>query len=147
MKTETRMISLTVLALLTLCLLNVAAASTSNPATAPHSKIATDVKTRTPTTLTFTCPTTAQVNQSYAVSGSFTVGSKGVGGAYIWPQCVLNGQWYTFGHPYTTDFNGNFADTWTSSVAGVQHFRVMYFGDYAGQYAASVSKVVTVIVS
>jgi len=144
MKMKTRMISLSILALLTLCLLNVAAAS---PATTPHSKIVTDVKTVTPTRLMFTCPTTAQVNQSYAVSGSLTAGGKGVGSAYIWPQCVLNGQWYTFGHPYTTDFNGNFADTWTSSVVGVQHFRVIFFGDYAGQYAASVSKVVTVTVS
>ena len=141
---KTRMISLSILALLTICVLNVAAASS---ATAPHSKIVTDVKTVTPTRLMFACPTTAQVNQSYAVSGSLTIGGKGVGGAYIWPQCVLNGQWYTFGHPYTTDFNGNFADTWTSSVAGVQHFRFIYFGDYAGQYAASVSNVVTVIVS
>ena len=144
---KTRMISLSILTLLTLCLLNVAAASTSNPATAPHSKIVTGVKTMTPTRLTFNCPTTAQVNQSYAVSGFFTVGGKGVGGAYIWPQCVLDGQWYTFGHPYTTDFNGKFADTWTSSEAGVQHFRVIYLGDYAGQYAASVSNVVTVTVS
>ncbi|HXY87132.1 MAG TPA: hypothetical protein VEG44_01690 [Candidatus Acidoferrales bacterium] len=144
MKMKTRMISLSILALLTICVLNVAAASS---ATAPHSKIVTDAKTVTPTRLMFACPTTAQVNQSYAVSGSLTIGGKGVGGAYIWPQCVLNGQWYTFGHPYTTDFNGNFADTWTSSVAGVQHFRVIYFGDYAGQYAASVSHVVTVTVS
>ena len=131
---KTRMMSLSILALLTICLLNVAAAS---PATAPHSKIVTNVKTVTPTRLMFTCPTTVQVNQSYAVSGSLTIGGNGVGGAYIWPQCVLNGQWYTFCHPYTTDFNGNFSDTWTSSVAGVQHFRVIYFGDYAGQYAAS----------
>ena len=144
---KTRMISLSILVLLTICLLNVVGASPSNLAAAPHSKIVTDVKTTIPTRLMFTCPTTAQVNQSYAVSGSFTVGGKGVGGAYIWPQCVLDGQWYTFGHPYTTDFNGNFADTWTSSVVGVQHFRVIYFGDYAGQYAASVSNVVTVTVS
>ena len=144
---KTRIISLSILALLTICLLNVAVASPSNPEAAPHSKIVTDVKTRTPTTLTFTCPATAKVNQSYAVGGSLTAGGKGAGGAYVWPQCVLNGQWYTFGHPYTTDFNGNFADTWTSSVAGVQHFRFIYFGDYAGQYAASVSNVVTVIAS
>ncbi|MGB8311327.1 MAG: hypothetical protein WCE81_05635 [Halobacteriota archaeon] len=53
MNMKTGMIGLSILALLTLCLPNVAAASTSNPTTAPHSEFATDATTQQITTLTF----------------------------------------------------------------------------------------------
>jgi hypothetical protein len=45
MKMRTRIISLSILAILTVCLLNVAAASATTPTAAPHSKIATVVNT------------------------------------------------------------------------------------------------------
>jgi len=45
MKMNTRIIGLSILAILTVCLLNVAAASATTPTAAPHSKIATVVDT------------------------------------------------------------------------------------------------------
>jgi hypothetical protein len=45
MKMKTRIISLSILAILTVCLLNVAAASATTPTAAPHSKIVTVVNT------------------------------------------------------------------------------------------------------
>lgn len=45
MKMRTRIISLSISAILTVCLLNVAAASATTPTAAPHSKIATVVNT------------------------------------------------------------------------------------------------------
>ena len=45
MKMRTRIISLSILAILTVCLLNVAAASATTPTAAPHSKIVTVVNT------------------------------------------------------------------------------------------------------
>ena len=46
-------LSSSIIAILTLCLLNFAAASPTNPGTAPHSKIVTDVKAQQPTMPTF----------------------------------------------------------------------------------------------
>ena len=97
MKMKTRMISLSILAILTLCLLNVTAASTSNPTTAPHSKIVTDVKAQQPTTLTFTAPAQVKVNEWFDVSGSLTAGGTGVSGATInCPRHCREGKWSTF---------------------------------------------------
>jgi hypothetical protein len=144
MKMKTRMISLSIVAILTLCLLNVVAASTSNPTTAPHSKIVTDVKAQQPTTLTFTAPAQANVKEWFNVSGSLTAGGKGVSGAIIKWQQLWQGKWNTFGN-FTTDSNGNFTGQIESPAAGDVQFRVTYDGD--SQYAPAVSNVVTITFS
>jgi len=139
MKKETRMISLSVLSILTLCLLNVTAASPSNHATA------TNVKATIPTTLTFNCPTQAKVNKSIDYSLSLTSGGTGVSGAIIHTQYLeANGQWTTLG-THTTDSNGNFAGIFIMYATGVYTYRVTYDGD--SQYASSVSNEVVVTAS
>jgi len=144
MKMKTRMISLSILAILTLCLLNVAAASTSNPTTAAHSKIVTDATARQPTTLTFTAPAQARVNTWFDVSGSFTAGGKGVSGAIINIQQLWQGAWGTFSN-FTTDSNGNFAGQIESPTTGDVHNRVTYDGN--SQYAPSVSNEIVTTIS
>ena len=137
-------ISLSTIAILTFCLLNVATASTGNPATAPHNKIVTDVKGQQPTTLMFSCPMQANVKEWFNVSGSLTAGGKGVSGAIIKWQELWQGKWNTFGN-FTTDSNGNFAGQIQSPAAGDVQFRVTYDGD--SQYAPAVSNAVTITFS
>jgi hypothetical protein len=139
-------LSLSIIAISTTCLLNVAAASTINPATALHSKIVTDVKGQQPTMLTFDCPTQANVNIWFDVSGSLTSGGTGVSSADILVQSIdtNNGQWYTFGHD-ATDSTGFFASSISCSVTGDQYYRVAYNGN--SQYAPAVSNVVMVTFS
>jgi len=146
MKMKTRIIGLAILALLTLCLLNVAAASTTNPATAPHSKIVTDVKGQQPTTLTFTSPAQVKVNESYTVSGSLTSGGTGVSGATInfQYQYLDSGRWVTLWTD-TTNSNGNIADKVAAHQTGDHHNRLTYDGN--SQYAPAVSNEVVVTVS
>ena len=79
MNIKTIMTSLSI-AILTLCLLNVAAATTSNPASVPHSKIVADAAASQPTTLTFTAPAQAKINKWVTGSGSLTEGEFQYGG-------------------------------------------------------------------
>ncbi|MGB8310503.1 MAG: hypothetical protein WCE81_01410 [Halobacteriota archaeon] len=139
-------ISLSIIAISTLCLLNVAAASTINPATAPHSKIVTDVKGQQPTTLTFNCPTHAKVNEWVYFTGSLTSGGTGLSNTLVSCQYeyLKNGNWATFTSGMT-DSNGNIVGGIKPSVTGDQYYRLSYDGN--SQYAPSVSDVVMVTVS
>jgi len=140
---KTIMTSLSI-AILTLCLLNVAAATTSNPASVPHSKIVADAAASQPTTLTFTAPAQAKVKESFVTSGSLTAGDKGVSGAIIKIHTIQNGQWVNFGNS-TTDSGGNFRGSITTFTPGDHHYKVTYDGD--SQYAPSASNEVVVTVS
>jgi len=144
MKMKTRMISLSVLAILTICLLNVTAASPSNPTTASYTKIVTDVKAQQPTTLTFTAPAQAKVNEWFNVSGSLTAGGTGVSGALINIQQLWQGKWNTFGN-FTTDSDGIFVGTISSPATGYVQNRVTYDGN--SQYVPSLSNEVVTTVS
>ena len=138
-------LSLSIIAILTLCLPNVTTASTSNPATAPHSKIVTDVKGQQPTTLTFTVDAQATVNTWYNYSGSLTAGGTGVSGAVIHLQQKWhNITWMTIFND-TTDSNGNFAGQIISYSTGDRDHRVTYDG--YGQYAPSISNEVHTTIS
>jgi hypothetical protein len=87
MKKETRIISSPILAVLTLCLLNIAAASTIATAT-PHSTIVTGVKTdvnvkQSPATLTINAASGNSINGSITItfSGRLTdANGNGIGG-------------------------------------------------------------------
>ncbi len=144
MKMKTRMISLSVLAILTICLLNVTAASPSNPTTAPHSKVVTDVKAQQPTTLTLTAPTQAKLLEKFYIGVSLTAGGTGVSGAIIHIQELSQGQWLTF-TSHTTDSKGNYVGQLICNTAADYHFRVTYDGN--SQYEPAVSNVVVVTAS
>ncbi|MGB8310968.1 MAG: hypothetical protein WCE81_03770 [Halobacteriota archaeon] len=135
MKKETRMISLSILAILTLCLLNVATASTINPATAPRSKIVTDVKAKqTHYELTFNAPQVVYYARTFNVSGTLTADGTGVSGAHIdsQEQNPKLGGWWTFGNGYTTDSNGNYYGWMELGDRGEHFIRANYDAIVAG---------------
>ncbi|MGB8310975.1 MAG: hypothetical protein WCE81_03805 [Halobacteriota archaeon] len=144
MRMKNAIISLSILAIFTLCVPNVVVASESNPTTALHSKIVTDTKAYQLTTLTFTAPAQAKVNEWFNYGGSLTAGGKGVGGALIHVQYVWNGRWTTFSN-FTTDSDGSWIRKIEPYTTGDYHFRAIYDGD--DLYAPSVSNEVVVIVS
>ena len=124
--------------------MNVVGASTNKPITPAYyayEKVATALQ---PTTLTFTAPARAKVNEWFDISGSLTAGGKGVGGALIHVQASSQGNWDTFGN-LTTNSDGNFAGQIQRSEAGDRIYRVTYDGD--SQYEPSVSNEVVVTVS
>ena len=135
------LICLLVVTALSLCVVNVTAALPRNPTAAPHSKIVTDVKTTVPTTLTFTCPTQVNVNEPFGIGGTLTTGGKGVSGAHINGQVMLQEQWTTFSG-YTTDSNGTISGTISTDYTGLRFYRLSYDGD--ARYAPSVSNGVVV---
>jgi len=144
MKMKTRMISLSILALLTICLLTVAAASPSNPAAAPHSKIVTGIKTQQQTTLTLTAPTRAKLGESFSYGVSLTAGGTGVGGAIIHIQELLQGHWLTL-TSHTSDSKGNYVGQLISNRIADYRVRATYDGD--NQYAPGVSNEVVITIS
>jgi len=144
MKTKTRMISLSILALLTLCLLNVAAASTTNPATAPHSKIVTDVKAQQPTSITLTdYPKQVKVNQTFDITGRLTSGNTGLGNKLIYHSIRDNGKWY-WDWNFTTNADGSFDDSMSFPGVGTYDIREEFWGD--NQYAPCISNVMEITV-
>jgi len=128
MNMKTRMISLSILAIVTLCLLNVAAASPTTPTAASHSKIVAGVKA-TQYTITFTAPTQVEVYQHFDVRGSLTADGTGVSGAHIDIQRLTPSGWNTFGDGFTTDSNGDYYG-WASLYppTGETYIRVSYDG-------------------
>jgi len=134
-------ICLLAVTLLSLCVVNVTAALPRNQTATPHSKNVTDLKTTIPTTLTFTCPTLVNVNEPFGIGGSLTAGGKGVSGAHINGQVMLQEQWTTFSG-YTTDGNGNISGTISTNYTGLRFYRLSYDGD--DRYAPSVSNGVVV---
>ncbi len=137
--------SLSLIAIVTLCALNVAAASVSKPATAAYGNDITSARAAQSTTLTLTSPTNVKVNQGFNVSGYLTTASgSGIAGAVVDVQTYYNSTWVAMWN-VTTDSSGHLSDTWGFSSAGAYNFRLSYSGD--SQNAASVSNEVTITAS
>jgi len=137
--------SLSLIAVVTLCALNVAAASVSKPATASYHNDITRAQAAQSTTLTFTAPTNVKVNQSFKISGYLTtVSGNGIAGAVVDEQTYYNGAWVAM-YNVTTDGSGHLSDTLGLSAAGAYNFRLAYNGN--SQYAPSVSNEVTITAS
>ena len=145
MNMRKEVMSLSLIAIVTLCAFNVAAASVSKPATAAYSNDITSARAAQSTTLTLTSPTHVQVNQGFNVSGYLTTASgSGIAGAVVDVQTYYNSTWVAMWN-VTTDSSGHLTDIWGFSQAGAYNFRLSYSGD--SQNAASVSNEVTITAS
>ena len=76
-------ISLLIIAILSLCMLNVAVASTIRLMSTDHDGRSTSVTAHQPTTLIIIAPIRANVNVSLSINGTLTVGGKGIAGATV----------------------------------------------------------------
>ncbi|GEM_PF-977059 len=143
-------ISLSIIAIFSLCTLNVAAALASKPTTTIHGGYTTSATTRQPTTLAFTAPTQAKIFEPTKVFGYLTTANgTGIRNARIDTQQLYGGKW-VFLSIVTTGNNGSFSDTVVIfpkmfATKGGYHFRAIYGGD--GHYAPSVSNEVIMTVS
>jgi len=89
---EKATISLSIVAILTLCLPNVAAATTSGPATITHSKIVTDATAQQLTNITITdYPKQVKVGHNFAIKGRLTSGNVGLGNKLVCHSYHNNG--------------------------------------------------------
>jgi hypothetical protein len=137
--------SLSLIAIVTLCVLNVAAASVSKPATAAYGNDITSARAAQSTTLTFTAPANVKLKQNFDISGYLTTASgNGIAGVVVDEQTYYNGAWVPM-YNVTTDSSGHLSDTWALSQEGAYNFRLSYNGD--SQNAASVSNQITITVS
>jgi len=132
--------------MLTLCVLNVATASTSKQMIAPRDAYIKDATVQQPTTIDITAPTQAKVNVSIYVNGTLTAGGKGIAGAVVHLQWLdlTTGNWTTFMDDRTGD-NGQFSTPVPLFFPAEYTFRVAYDGN--SQYAQSVSNEVNVTVT
>jgi len=144
---------------MSLCAMNVTAASTSKLTTATHNGYATDVRSQQQTVVEIMLLNnngdkinTTTVNQSVILGGVLTSvpsnSSNYLGGATVNIQGSLDGnKWIAITHvaTQTGEFNGFFAVKWTQSKPGVIYFRATYDGD--NQYAPTVSNVVKLTVN
>jgi len=136
-------ISLLIITILLFCTLNVAAASTSRSTSADHGGCSTGVTAQQPTMLTITAPTQANLNVSFYINGTLTVGGKGIAGATVHFQMwdLTTSNWQTLWN-CKTDVNGQFSTPVFLYLTADYTFRISYDGD--SQYASSVSNDVTV---
>lgn len=104
------MINLLIIAILSLCTLNVAVASTNRPTSADHGESSTGVTVWQPTMLTITAPAQANLNVSFYVNRTLTVGGKGIAGATAHFQMgdLTTSNWQTLWN-CKTDVNGQFS--------------------------------------
>lgn len=136
--------------MLTLCVLNVAAASSSKQMIAPRDACIKDATVQQPTTIDITAPTQAKVNVKEQiwiyVNGTLTAGGKGIAGAVVHLQWLdlTTGNWTTFMDDRTGD-NGQFSTPVPLLFPAEYTFRVAYDGN--SQYAQSVSNEVNVTVT
>jgi hypothetical protein len=149
MRKETKVMSLVIVVVLSLCL--VVAASPIAATAAPQSKIETAVEKDVTVkqanyNLTLTCdPSSVNVNQEFTASGSLYADGSGVSGAginvqYKWSE---NGTW-TLLTTTNTDDNGNYAVSLTPHVAGQLYVETVY---HASSGNPTVSNEVEVTVS
>jgi hypothetical protein len=152
MSMRKRIISLSIVAILSLSTLNVAAALESKPTTTIHGGYTTSATAQQPTTLAFYAPPQAKIFEPTPVSGYLTTANgTGITDARIVIQQLHDdGKWHLFSIVFTTGKDGRFSDTVVVypkifAAKGGYHFRATYDGD--GQYAPSVSNEVIVAVS
>jgi len=146
MNIRIRIISLSIIAMLTLCVLNVAAASTSKPTIAARDAYIKDATAQQPTTIAITAPTQAKANVSVYANGTLTAGGKGIAGAVVHLQWLdlTTGNWTTLSDGKTGD-GGQFSVPVFLYFTAEYTFRVTYDGD--SRYAPSVSNEVMVTVT
>lgn len=146
-------ISLLIMAILSLCTLNVATALESNPTATIHAGYAASATGQQPTTLTFYAPTQAKTLEPAKVYGYLTTANgTGIRDARIILQefnLYGDGKWHLVSVLFTTDDTGYFNDTVVifSNIFATQggyHFRATYDGD--AQYGSSVSNEVIIAV-
>ncbi len=147
MNIKNGLICVLIIAILTACVPNVAAAPMSAYSTAIHNKVATDAPARQPTTLTFTAPAQVKVNKSYSVYGRLTTASgTGIPGAEVYLMLWAYGShWIKIGDAITTNSDGSFGMDITPYYKSDYENEVIYYGDM--QYAGSISNVVTTTAS
>jgi hypothetical protein len=144
--------------MLTLCVLNIAAASASTPTTATHNRYNTDTTDQQTTTLVIRLMNnngdeivTANVNQTVNVVGVLMAGTltpNFIGGAKVNTQLMkTNGTWTTISTTTTEtgQYKGMFAAPITPTSTGAFSYRATYNGD--SQYAPTVSNVVTLTIT
>jgi hypothetical protein len=150
------MVSVFIIAMLTLCVLNIAAASTSKltPATTLviYNGYATDATTQKTVLEIMLSSNTTKVNEKVALIGGLRSGTPQtpnlIGGATVNIQKFTNETWTTFNTTTTIatgDYKGYFIVPITPSSTGVFSYRATYDGD--SQYAATVSNVVRLTVN
>ncbi|MGB8310604.1 MAG: hypothetical protein WCE81_01920 [Halobacteriota archaeon] len=139
-------ISLLIIAILSLCTLNAAAASTNRSTSADHGGCSTGVTAQQQTMLTITAPTQSNLNVSFYTNGTLTVGGKGIAGATVHFQMLdlTTSNWQTL-WDCKTDVNGQFSTPVFLYLVADYTFRAIYDGN--SQYASSVSNEVIVTVS
>lgn len=154
MSMRKRIISLSIIAILSLCSLNVAAALESKPTATIHGGYTTSATAQQPTTLVFYAPPQAKIFEPTPVSGYLTTANgTGIADARIVIQQFSlfgDSKWHLLAIVFTTGKDGHFSDTVVVfpkifATKGGYHFRATYDGD--GQYAPSVSNEVIVAVS
>lgn len=142
--TKKGVVSLSLIVILTLCVLNVTATPMSKPTTAAHDAYITDARALQTTKIIIIAPAHAKVNESFELDGILTSGNIGIGNTYIHFQELQNGTWSAYANGWTND-GGGFVVAITPSIKGDVHLRATFDG--TSQYAPCVSNEVTVTVS
>ncbi|HXY87246.1 MAG TPA: hypothetical protein VEG44_02270 [Candidatus Acidoferrales bacterium] len=139
-------ISLSIMAILSFCTLNVAAALESKPTATIYDSHAINATTKQPTTLVFYAPSKAKTGESVTVCGYLTAANgTGIVDARI---CIQefnkwgDGNWHYLSVVPTSGNYGYFNDTVVIfsnmfATKGGYHFRAVYDGD--AQYERSMS--------
>lgn len=149
-------VSVLIIAMLTLCVLNIAAASTSKstPATTlvTYNGYATDATTNQTVLEIMLSSNTTKVNEKVTLIGGLASGTPQtrnfIGGATVNIQKWINETWATIDTTTTIatgDYKGYFSVPITPSSIGVFSYRVTYDGD--SQYASVASNVVRLTVT
>ncbi len=147
MNKKKALICLSIIAILTICVPNVAAAPVSKSITTTGGAHITDVRAaQQPTTLTLTAPSQATANVWFDVTVHLTTaGGTGIPNAQInfQKRYSSNDRWIVMGDE-KTDLSGYVHEQIRSQVSGEVHYRVTYGGD--GLYAPSVSNEVIIMI-
>jgi hypothetical protein len=152
MNIRTQIISLSTIAIVTLCVLNVTAASTSNMATAAHSEYATGTTAQQQTVLAIVLSNnTTKINEPVYLLGGLRSGTQSApnyieNARVTIQQLSANGTWIPIGTATTEadEYKGGFVVSLTPRAAGFNIYRATYDGDV--QFAPSVSNVVVLTV-
>lgn len=138
-------ISLLFVAMLTLCVPNVAAAPVSKFTTTPCGDHITYAMAQQPTDLTITAPAQVKTNETFAITGSLTSGTSGISNAqvHLWWLMSAN-ESYVIGNS-TTGSDGSFTTKLYLDSPG--SFDIQYTYDGNNQYAPCASNVIEITVN
>jgi hypothetical protein len=151
MNIRMRIISLSIIALVILCALSSAAASTIKITTAAHSEYITDATAQQKTVLAiWLSNNTTKINESVYLLGILASGTPSapspIENARMTIQQLANETWIPIGSATTLagDYSGMFVVSLTPRAIGSTSYRATYDGD--GQFAPSVSNAVVLTV-